>query len=283
MAATFCSGPAASAAANPSSAGRRLQNPAPASVLQARWRPRLPAPAFLTRRPNAELRPLRIAAGAGVDPKVVNGEDFPPMKDLIQLYKTAFLDGNDEVLGEVEKAITSVEKEKSRVASQFESVTAEITSGKEKFIRLNADLENFRKQTEKERAKFTSNIQVEVVQSLLPLVDSFEKTNLENTPETEKEQKISTSYQGIYKQLVETLRYLGVGVVETVGKPFDPSVHEAIAREESSQFKAGIVSHEIRRGFLLKERLLRPATVKVSTGSGKQSASSVEAAKDAAV
>ena len=159
-----------------------------------------------------------------VSVQIVNGEDFPPMKDLIQLYKTAFLDGNDEVLGEVEKAITAVEKEKSKVASQFESVTAEITSGKEKFIRLNADLENFRKQTEKERAKFTSNIQVEVVQSLLPLVDSFEKTNLENTPETEKEQKISTSYQGIYKQLVETLRFLGVGVVETVGKPFDPSV-----------------------------------------------------------
>jgi len=282
MAATFCAGPAASAAANPSSAGRRLQNPAPASLLRARWRPGRGAPSFLSlRRPNAELRPLRVAAG--VDPKIVNGEDFPPMKDLIQLYKTAFLDGNDEVLGEVEKAITAVEKEKSKVASQFESVTAEITSGKEKFIRLNADLENFRKQTEKERAKFTSNIQLEVVQSLLPLVDSFEKTNLENTPETEKEQKISTSYQGIYKQLVETLRFLGVGVVETVGKPFDPSVHEAIAREESSQFKAGVVSHEIRRGFLLKERLLRPATVKVSTGSGKQSASSVEAAKDATV
>lgn len=156
--------------------------------------------------------------------QIVNGEDFPPMKDLIQLYKTAFLDGNDEVLGEVEKAITAVEKERSRVASKFESVAAEITSAKEKFIRLNADLENFRKQTEKERAKFTSNIQVDAVQSLLPLVDSFEKTNLENAPETEKEQKISTSYQGIYKQLVETLRYLGVGVVETVGKPFDPSV-----------------------------------------------------------
>ncbi|RLM73799.1 protein GrpE [Panicum miliaceum] len=286
MAATFFAGPAASAAANPSSAGRRLQNPAPASVLQARWRPSRGASASLfLRRPNAGLRPLRVAAGAGagVDPKIVNGEEVPTMKDLIQLYKTAFLDGNDEVLGEVEKAITALEKEKGRVASQFESVTAEITSGKEKFIRLNADLENFRKQSEKERAKFTSNIQVEVVQSLLPLVDSFEKTNLENTPETEKEQKISTSYQGIYKQLVETLRYLGVGIVETVGKPFDPSVHEAIAREESSQFKAGIVSHEVRRGFLLKERLLRPATVKVSTGSGKQSVSSVEAAKDAAV
>ena len=64
---------------------------------------------------------------------------------------------------------------------------------------------------------------------------------------------------------------------------FSLQVHEAIAREESSQFKAGVVSHEVRRGFLLKERLLRPATVKVSTGSGKQSASSVEAAKDATV
>lgn len=275
MAATFCAGPAASAAVNPSSAGCRPQNLTRAAVLCACWRPSRPTPAFVSlRRPNAELRPLRVAAGSGVDPKVVNGEDFPPMKDLIQLYRTAFLERNEEVLGVVEKAITAVQKEKSTIASQFESITTEITSGKEKFIRLNADLENFRKQTEKDRAKLTSNIRVEVVQSLLPLVDSFEKINLENTPETEKEQKISASYQGIYKQLVETLRYLGVGVVETVGKPFDPSVHEAISREASMQFKAGIVMHEVRRGFHLKERLLRPATVKVSTGSGKQSASS---------
>jgi molecular chaperone GrpE (heat shock protein) len=55
---------------------------------------------------------------------------------------------------------------------------------------------------------------------------------------------------------------------------FFMQVHEAISREASMQFKAGIVMHEVRRGFHLKERLLRPATVKVSTGSGKQSASS---------
>lgn len=156
--------------------------------------------------------------------QIVNGEDFPPMNDLIRLYKKAFLDGNDDVVSDIEKAIIAMEKEKNKAASQFESVTAEITSGKNKFLRLNADLENFRKQTEKDRAKFTSNIQVELVQSLLPLVDSFEKTNLDVTLETEKEQKISTSYQGIYKQLVETLKSLGVGVVETVGKPFDPVV-----------------------------------------------------------
>jgi molecular chaperone GrpE (heat shock protein) len=156
--------------------------------------------------------------------QVVNGEDFPPMNDLIRLYKKAFLDGNDDVVSDIEKAIAGLEEERSKAASQFESITAEIISGKNKFLRLNADLENFRKQTEKDRAKFTSSIQVDLVQSLLPLVDSFEKANVEVTLETDKEQKISTSYQGIYKQLVETLKSLGVGVVETVGKPFDPLV-----------------------------------------------------------
>lgn len=275
MAATFCAFPAPSAAANPTR--RRLQTLAPRAALTFGRRPSRPPPAFLSlRRPNAALPPLRVA---GADPKIVNGEDFPPMKDLIRLYKKAFLDGNEEVLSEIEKAITAMEKERSKSAAQFESITAEITSGKDKFLRINADLDNFRKQTEKDRAKFTSNIQVEVVQSLLSLADIFEKMNQEITLETDKEQKISTSYQGIYKQLVETLISLGVRVVETVGKPFDPSIHEAIAREESSQFKAGIVSHEVRRGFLLRERLLRSATVKVSTGSGNQNASSASPEK----
>jgi hypothetical protein len=71
MAATFCAGPAASAAVNPSSAGCRPQNLTRAAVLSACWRPSRPTPAFVSlRRPNAELRPLRVAAGSGVDPKV---------------------------------------------------------------------------------------------------------------------------------------------------------------------------------------------------------------------
>ena len=156
--------------------------------------------------------------------QVVNGEDFPPMDDLIRLYKKAFLDGNNDVVSDIERAIVGMEEERSKAASQLESITAEIVSGKNKFLRLNADLENFRKQTEKDRAKFTSNIQVDLVESLLPLVDSFEKANVDVTLETDKDQTISTSYQGIYKQLVETLKSLGVGVVETVGKPFDPLV-----------------------------------------------------------
>ncbi|CAM0904627.1 unnamed protein product [Alopecurus aequalis] len=274
MAATFCTYPAAAAAAAAASPiQRRLRAlSTPAALAAAPKSSRRQPPSVLSfRRPNAALPPLRVA---GADPQVVNGEDFPPMNDLIRLYKKAFLDGNNDVVSDIERAIAGIEEERSKAASQFESITAEIVSGKNKFLRLNADLENFRKQTEKDRAKFTSNIQVDLVESLLPLVDSFEKANVEVTLETDKEQTISTSYQGIYKQLVETLKSLGVGVVETVGKPFDPLVHEAIAREESTQFKAGIVSHEVHRGFLLRERVVRPAAVKVSTGPGEENVSS---------
>ncbi|KAF2296781.1 hypothetical protein GH714_001918 [Hevea brasiliensis] len=69
------------------------------------------------------------------------------------------------------------------------------------------------------------------------------------------------------------MRSLQVVAVATVGKPFDPSLHEAIAREESQEYKEGIVIQEFQRGFLLGNRLIRPAMVKVSTGPGRKKAS----------
>jgi molecular chaperone GrpE len=86
-----------------------------------------------------------------------------------------------------------------------------------------------------------------------------------------------------YKLEINHMTFFPFSNIVIVGVLFFLKVHEAIAREESSKFKAGIVSREVRRGFLLRERLLRPATVKVSTGSGKQSTSSVQETKDAVV
>ncbi|CAN1188496.1 Protein GrpE [Linum perenne] len=100
------------------------------------------------------------------------------------------------------------------------------------------------------------------------MVDGFEKVKQQIKPETEKEKKIDASYQGIYKQFVEIMKSLQVAAVPTVGKPFDPTVHVAIAREESMEYKEGTVIKEVRRGFVLGDRVLRPAKVKVSAGSG---------------
>ncbi|KAJ7959076.1 GrpE protein-like [Quillaja saponaria] len=205
--------------------------------------------------------------GCGADEKHV-----PTLMSLIEVYKEAILDGDEKSLSEVEARILTIEKQKNELIKKESSLSAEIMSGKEKYIRLQADFENFRKRSEKVKLNVRSNAQVEVIENLLPMVDNFERAKQQIKSEKEREKKINASYQGIYKQFVEILRSHHVAAVATVGKPFDPSLHEAIAREESQEFKEGIIIQEVRRGFMLRDRLLRPATVKVSSGSGKKKA-----------
>ncbi|XP_021601294.1 protein GrpE isoform X2 [Manihot esculenta] len=194
------------------------------------------------------------------------------LKNLISTYKAAILHGDEGTVLDIEARIKIIENENSELLQKVSALSAEITSGKEKYIRLQADFDNFRKRSEKEKLTIRSDAQGEVIESLLPMVDSFEIAKQQIKPETEKEKNIDTSYQGIYKQFVEIMRSLQVAAVATVGKPFDPSLHEAIAREESKEYKEGVIIQELRRGFLLGNRLLRPAMVKVSAGPGRKKA-----------
>lgn len=134
--------------------------------------------------------------------------------------------GDEKAVSDIEARIFIVQYEKNELLQKVSSLSAEITSGKEKCIRLQADFENSRKRSEKERLAVRSDAQGEVIERLLLLVDSFERARLQIKPETEKEKKIDTSYQGIYKQFVEIMRSMQVAVVPTVGKPFDPAVSE---------------------------------------------------------
>ncbi|WCJ44565.1 Co-chaperone GrpE family protein [Euphorbia peplus] len=204
--------------------------------------------------------------------KDVKGEQVPSLKNLMRVYKKAILLGDQSIISEIEASVEIIENTHSQLAQKVSDLSAEINSGKEKHIRLQADFDNFRKRAEKERINVRSNAQGEVIESLLPMVDSFERAKLQLKPDTEMEKKIDTSYQGIYKQFVEIMRSLKVASVATVGKPFDPLLHEAIAREESEEYKEGIIIQEFRRGFRLGDRLLRPAMVKVSAGPGKKKA-----------
>lgn len=197
----------------------------------------------------------------------------PSLKNLMKIYRQAIFYGDEKTILDVEAKVGTIEKEYHEFLQKVSSLSAEITSGKEKYIRLQADFDNFRKRSDKERVNIRSDAREEVIESLLPMVDSFERAKQQIQPETEKEKKIDSSYQGIYKQLVDIMRNLQVAAVPTVGKPFDPSLHEAIAREESQEYKEGIIIQEFRRGFLIGNRLIRPAMVKVSSGPGNKKSS----------
>ncbi|KAL3845587.1 hypothetical protein ACJIZ3_002990 [Penstemon smallii] len=222
-----------------------------------------------------QSQPYQTNGEDGSVPENAADKRLPSLKLLVQAYKEAILNGDRKTIYEIEDIMLVVEKEHKELAQKVSAMSAEISSGKEKYLRLQADFDNYRKRSEKEKLTARSNAQGEVIESLLPMVDSFERAKQHIKIETEMEKKIDTSYQGIYKQFVEIMRSLRVAAVPTVGKPFDPSMHEAIAREESQEYKEGIVIQELRRGFYLGERLLRPAMVKVSSGPGKRKPQSV--------
>ncbi|KAM7252926.1 hypothetical protein ACFE04_025544 [Oxalis oulophora] len=199
-------------------------------------------------------------------------EEALSLMTLIDLYKQAILDVDLQTVSEIEARITSIETGNSTLIKKLSESLVELKSMKERYIRLQADFDNFRKRTENERLTIRSDAQGEVIENLFPIVDSFERAKQAIKIETEKEQKVDTSYQGIFKQLEDILRSLKVTAVATVGKPFDPNLHDAIAQEESNEFEEGVIVEEFRSGFLLGERLLRPAMVKVSAGPGPQKA-----------
>jgi molecular chaperone GrpE len=103
-----------------------------------------------------------------------------------------------------------------------------------------------------------------VLEDLLPLVDNFEMAAKSVITSTEGEEKINKSYQSLYRQMVDIFRGLGLEAVPTVGAQFDPEIHDGIMREENNDVEDGVVLEEFRKGFTYKEKLLRPAMVKVA-------------------
>ncbi|XP_060177202.1 uncharacterized protein LOC132607301 isoform X1 [Lycium barbarum] len=187
----------------------------------------------------------------------------------LQLYRDALANNDDSKAAEIETSLKSLEDEKIELQAKVASLTQELSSERDRVIRISADFDNFRKRTERERASLVTNAQGEVVEKLLSVLDNFERAKMQIKVTTEGEEKISNSYQSISKQFMEILGSLGVESVETVGKPFDPLLHEAIMREDSSEFEEGVVIEEYRKGFRIGERLLRPSMVKVSAGPGR--------------
>lgn len=139
-----------------------------------------------------------------------------------------------------------------------------VQNAKDQFIRLSADFDNFRKRTSTERETLTTNAKGDVISAMLPLIDNFELAKGNLKAETEGEKKIDAAYQGLYKQMVELFRGIGLETVPGVGAPFDPELHEAIMREANEDVPEGTVLEEFRRGFKLGDKLLRASMVKVS-------------------
>ena len=131
---------------------------------------------------------------------------------------------------------------------------------RERYLRVLADFDNFRKRTERERDSLRKSAAADVLRDMLETADNLERAITAGGTVEE----LKSGLQMVLRQQEDLFRRHGATKVEAVGKPFDPSVHEAVMREESAEVSAPTVVAEFQRGYLLYDRLLRPALVRVA-------------------
>lgn len=129
-----------------------------------------------------------------------------------------------------------------------------------RLARLQADFENFKRRTRQEREDFTRYASEQMVTALLPMLDNFERALASGGSSVED---LKSGVEMIFRQLKEVLTAEGLTPISAVGEPFDPKKHEAVMHQESCDQPDNTVIEELIRGYCLKDKVIRPAMVKV--------------------
>jgi molecular chaperone GrpE len=135
----------------------------------------------------------------------------------------------------------------------------------DRLLRTAADLENFKKRAARERIEAAQAAAAALIQKILPVLDHFEMA--QTAAQTAQDDKLASLQSGvamIQQQLKNTLAESGLEEIDASGKPFDPTWHEAVAQQETADVPEGHVVQQLRKGYKLRDRLLRPATVIVA-------------------
>jgi len=154
---------------------------------------------------------------------------------------------------EIEKLKQELAKEKARADEYYN-----------RLVRVQADFDNFRKRTQKQKDEFWKYASEPLVTALLPVLDNFRRA-LE-TPAGDGE-KFSEGIKMIYRQLHEVLEKEGLEAIDAKGEEFDPNKHEAVMQEETNDYPDNTVIEEMLQGYFFKDKLIRPAMVKVARSS----------------
>lgn len=179
------------------------------------------------------------------------------------------------------KIIETIKQENEALKAQLEERTQQCDSFKSQYIRIAADFENFRKRSTKEKEDLEHQVKGNTITELLSVVDNFERARTQIKPQNDGEMSIHKSYQGVYKQLVDSLKRLGVAAMRPEGQEFDPNLHEAVMREPTDDYPEGVVIEQLMRGYLLGERVLRHAMVKVAAAAEPQETSEAQKSAEA--
>jgi molecular chaperone GrpE len=154
--------------------------------------------------------------------------------------------------------------ELSEAQNQIEALTREKSAIYDQLLRRQAEFENFRKRFDRERAEIYQRTRAEVLLELLPVLDNFERALMSLETSGDDAEALHQGVALIHKQLKDAVTKMGLQPVESIGKSFDPNLHEAITVEPTDEHEENTIIEEFQRGYKLGDRLLRPARVKVA-------------------
>ncbi|WP_437714923.1 nucleotide exchange factor GrpE [Sorangium sp. So ce448] len=178
--------------------------------------------------------------------------------------------GSNQNTGETAEAhaerAEAAEQRASTPEDKLGEAQAEAARMREQLLRTAADFDNFRKRSRREVEEAQRRGRESILKDLLPVFDNLERaaSHAEGAPDVKS---VAEGVRIVTKQFVDTLERMGIKRIAAVGKPFDPSVHEAIQQLDSTEHPAGVVIAEVQPGYMLGDYLIRAAMVVVSKGS----------------
>ncbi len=149
--------------------------------------------------------------------------------------------------------------------AELDSATRRAEEMSEAFLRARADFANYKRRNEEERESLRSVMNTDLLTRLLPIVDNFERA-IHASSQTQDYEKLVGGVNAVYRQIQDLLAREGVTPIEAVGEPFDPNLHNAVLREETTEYPENSVIEELQKGYVINGKVLRPTLVKVAAG-----------------
>lgn len=161
---------------------------------------------------------------------------------------------------EIEKEAEQKNEDDAPELTEEEKLRAELEAEKDKYLRLMAEYDNFRKRSARERLELSASIKGDTVSGILPLIDNFERALQTETEDTAYKQGVEM----IFKQFMDMLDKLGVKAMELEGKEFDPNTAMAVSSVENDELGDNVVAQVLQKGYMLGDKVLRHAMVIVA-------------------
>lgn len=168
-----------------------------------------------------------------------------------------------ELLNEEENSDQALQVELEEVKKQNVELTAKLEEAENRMLRMQADFENSRRRTRLDLEATEKYKAQSLITELLPAIDNFERA-LKVEADNDQVKSLLQGMEMVYRSLLDALKKEGAEQIEAVGKEFDPHLHQAIMQVEDANFGSNVVVEEFQKGYMLKDRIIRPAMVKVN-------------------